>query len=144
RSFARRDPYVGVESVAHDREEPRLQAGAELETIDVCQTLDQGLLHQVVGFVLVAVERAGECLERRNQAHQFCVRTSILAMRVVPRRRHWKSFKKAYLPHRLNALSHTEVPTQDLASRSRTVTSWRPSRIRVERRSLFAFYELVE
>lgn len=41
----------GVEEIAQDREEPRIQIGAALEAMEVCEGAEEGVLNKVVRFV---------------------------------------------------------------------------------------------
>jgi hypothetical protein len=51
---------VGVELIAQNREEPRVQVGTGLETIEGCPGFHNGLLNEVIGIVGVPGEGEGK------------------------------------------------------------------------------------
>ncbi len=62
--------FEGVELIAEDREEPRLQAGARLEFVDLAQPPDNRLLHEVVGKIDIAGQRDREGAKPRKGRKQ--------------------------------------------------------------------------
>jgi hypothetical protein len=51
---------IGLKCIPHDSEQPRAQPGTRLKAIYIRERLEQGLLHQIVGFGAIARKRPRE------------------------------------------------------------------------------------
>src|SRR6185437_15766323 len=65
--------HLAVELVAQDREQPGLDIGAELETLLLGPGLHDRVLHEVVGLVVTAREREGECPQARQGGQEVAL-----------------------------------------------------------------------